>query len=439
MRPIVFLFCLSVTLVGLFSSCATQRLITNKERKTLHQQISESAVFNRGFTGFQLYDPTSKTVVYERYADRYFTPASTTKIITYYAASRLLGDSIPTFRYVNRGDSLLFWGTGDPTLFHPHFDQNPAIQRLLNQSEHPLFYSTQHFQQDRYGAGWMWDDYPYYFQVELAPMPIYGNYIRVQGAPESRSFSITPSYFTNRVNNTPELGGRTARFYRQLDQNLIDYNEQPVGKKELDRALPFIYSDTLFLTLLKDSIQRPVQLLTDVALPSNGYQTIHNVPKDTVLRRIMFQSDNFLAEQMVLLCGHELTDTLQTNLAIRRIVDSLFTDSPDPLKWRDGSGLSRYNQFTPRTLVYVLEKIYRDLPATVWKRDFSVGGSGRSFQPYLFGKTGSMSQVRCYGGFVETQSGKTLIFSFMNSNLPTGHSPWNEEIDKVLRWVHQNL
>jgi len=430
---IIYFLAFSCLFVGI-SACSSTKLITKKERKNLHQQITSSPVFNQGFTGFQVYDPASKTVLYEQFADKYFTPASCTKIFTFYTAATILGDSIPALKYQIQGDSLIFWGTGDPSLFHPLLPANQNVIDFLNNRTEQLFYCPDNFMDARYGAGWMWDDYPYYFQPELAGLPIYGNFIQVKGAKNSTNFKITPSYFTRKVKGNPDLGGSTARFYRQEKNNILEYNQQLVGNKALDRKLPFIYADTLAL-----------QFLQDVS-PKNA-KVISSISTDSVLQRMMQVSDNFLAEQLILLCSNAVFDTMNVSKGIQLAKDSLLQDAPDDLLWYDGSGLTRYNQFTPRSMVYVLEKIYREIPTKRWQTIFPVGGLSGTIKshfdqpttPYIYAKTGSMRNVRCLSGFVFTRSGKTLIFSFMNNHIPGSSLPWTAEMAKVLEWMHKEL
>ena len=81
----------------------------------LNEQFDTSSVLNKHYYGFSLYNLDTKQVAFSRNEDKHFTPASNTKVFTLFAAIKLIGDSIPGLAYVERGDSLIFWGTGDPT------------------------------------------------------------------------------------------------------------------------------------------------------------------------------------------------------------------------------------------------------------------------------------------------------------------------------------
>ncbi len=128
---------------GLLVTCTSRPGVSSRE---FRQQVAESPVFSQSFTGFAIYDTERDEMVYEYQADKYYTPASNTKIFTLYASLMLLGDSVPALRYEQRGDSLIFTGTGDPTLLHPDiysidttYDQ--AVYQFLQQHDGPLVLS----------------------------------------------------------------------------------------------------------------------------------------------------------------------------------------------------------------------------------------------------------------------------------------------------------
>src|SRR5690349_3051690 len=87
-------------------------------QRALNKEFRETEKRFQDHTGFALFDISANKSVYEYNSDRYFTPASNTKIFTFYSSLKLLGDSIPAFKYLERNDSLIIWGTGDPSLLN---------------------------------------------------------------------------------------------------------------------------------------------------------------------------------------------------------------------------------------------------------------------------------------------------------------------------------
>ena len=111
----------------------------------------------------------------------------------------------------------------------------------------------------------------------------------------------------------------------------------------------------------------------------------------------------------------------------------------DEIYWVDGSGLSRYNQITPSALVAVLKNIYEEVPKeklyTMLPTSSLSGTLENSFAELggkIHAKTGSMRHVYNLSGYLETNSGKTLLFSFMNNNFNVSFSELKLEMERVL-------
>ena len=60
-------------------SCSSSKY---KKTKKDISSILETPFFNNQFTGFILYNPETKDTLYSQQANKYFTPASNTKILT---------------------------------------------------------------------------------------------------------------------------------------------------------------------------------------------------------------------------------------------------------------------------------------------------------------------------------------------------------------------
>ena len=111
----------------------------------------------------------------------------------------------------------------------------------------------------------------------------------------------------------------------------------------------------------------------------------------------------------------------------------------DQIYWVDGSGLSRYNQVTPNAMVSLLEMIYYEIPKEklfAFLPESGKNGTLKTSFALLEGrihaKTGSMRHVYNLSGFLETNSGKTLLFSFMNNNFNVSSSELKKEMERVL-------
>jgi D-alanyl-D-alanine carboxypeptidase/D-alanyl-D-alanine-endopeptidase (penicillin-binding protein 4) len=156
-------------------------------------------------------------------------------------------------------------------------------------------------------------------------------------------------------------------------------------------------------------------------------------------------SDNFIAEQLLFVCASEKNLPLQTAEIIEFAIDSLLQNLPDAPVWRDGSGMSRYNMFTPRSMVHVLNNLYQDIDIATLFTIFPTGGKSGTIKnlyagnpPYVFAKTGTISNNHCLSGYIRTNSGKVLIFSFMNNHYVGSSSVYKAEMQRVLEWIRDN-
>ena len=432
---ILWLFSIMLVLAG----CATVR--HKKLARSLERQLRQSAVFNQYFMGFALYDPASKSMLYESNSARYFTPASNTKLYTFYACINYLGDSIQALRYQERGDSLIFWGTGDPSFLHPDLPQNKKVFDFLKSYPGVLVFSDRNYFNSRFGPGWAWDDYPYYFSAETSSFPLYGNFVRFSATRPLVPLTVSPEIFKDSTFSKPFNLAHQSGVKREEYANL--FYQLPFQKSADTTDIPIKYSTPTLLNLMQDTLKRPVAYKP---LPiDTDSRAIYSIPADSLYKRMLQESDNFLAEQLLLLVGDKVLDSLSTRSIIGYLQDSLLADLPDKPVWVDGSGLSRYNLFTPRTMVSLLENIYGLVPE---KRLFQLLPSGGvngtlskwygGNETYIFAKTGTLSNNHCLSGYLVTRSGKRLIFSFMHNNYPFGSSVTKRAMTPVLGFIRDN-
>ena len=409
----------------------------------LNRLITSSPVLRQHQVGVSLVDVATGQALYELNADRYFVPASNQKLFTLYAGLHLLGDSLPSLRYVVRPDSLIFWGTGDPTLLHGDVPARRAFDFLQNRPEQ-LFYAPVPCAA-AFGPSWAWDDYNYYFQPERGPLPVYGHTVRFYYQP-GRPLRLVPRYFGPATSPAPPgyvPPDPTDHVRRAPTENR--FLVLPAAKSWVDET-PFRVSPELTARLLQDTLRRPVGLVPFRLRPQDSVRVLRGLPVDSLYRRMIQVSDNFLAEQLLLMCASQLkADSLDPARPIKLILSSCLRDLPDRPRWVDGSGLSRLNLVTPRDLTALLLKLHQEVPEARLLSLLAAGGGPGSLRrayhdargPWVWGKTGTLTGTHNLSGYLRTKSGRLLAFSFLNNNYVLPTSAVRQEMERVLAEVRQ--
>lgn len=431
-------FSLLVLSLVVFNSCAGVRYAADVSGdRALLKELSSSAVFSRHHTGFSLYDPAAVRWICRYNDEKYFTPASNTKILTLLTCLHALGDSVESFRYQIRGDSLIFWGTGDPSLLYPHVSASARPLELLRAFPGDLYYATGH-EMRRFGPGWSWDGFPYRYQVERSALPLYGN--RVFITPDGEDMlTVIPSHFAGYVVRD---GTMSHTGMRDADANVFRVNPArvPAGWAV---EIPYLNSDYDTGRLLSDTLGKQVSLIYDLPLPES-YSVVFGTSVDTLLRRMMQNSDNFVAEQLLIQCALMMRNTLVPDSAIAFMQNTVLDNAPDEFQWVDGSGISRYNLFTPRSMIWVLDLLLGMTSIEAMTEIFPAGGVSGTIEkwyggdpPFVFAKTGTLQNQHCLSGYLRTDTGRWLIFSFMHNHITRPVDDVRMEMQSILNFVRR--
>jgi D-alanyl-D-alanine carboxypeptidase/D-alanyl-D-alanine-endopeptidase (penicillin-binding protein 4) len=441
------------------TACRTSEQVMEPEKQyekqsPLATMLDTSKVFSGNITGFMLYDPETDSVIYSQYADKYFTPASNTKLFTFYAGLKILPDRLRGLDYVVCGDSLIFWGTGDPSFLHPDFATKEIYRFLEGRSEN-LYYADAHFKDKLQGPGWAWGDYNYYYSAERSPLPVYGNVARFEieniairqvAKDENGEAKVSPEYFRTYLKKEREREEGDPLLFREIAGNTITYKpRRDTSTFEVDK--PFHYNPELVVDLLSDTLDKSVTYI-DVERPDT-VQSLYNIRTDTLFKRMLQPSDNLIAEQLMLNASLELEKRMNVREVIDYMKEEYLDDLSDEPQWVDGSGLSRYNMFTPRSIIELLGKIdaefeddrklFELLPAGGESGTISNLYSSRDDDgPYVFAKTGTLSNNHSLSGYLITRSGRKLYFTFQNNHYISSTSVVQEEMEKMLWYIHQN-
>jgi D-alanyl-D-alanine carboxypeptidase/D-alanyl-D-alanine-endopeptidase (penicillin-binding protein 4) len=404
--------------------------------------------------GICLYDPEKTSFLYSYQGDKFFIPASNTKLFSLYAGMKYLGDSLVGMRYRQTDTALFVLSTGDPTLLHPAYPDQPVVH-LLQHATGSIYLADLGWQEKPLGWGWAWDDYNDDYMPERSPFPVYGNLIRWIEDTVSQSFYSVPD-INWQVRFAPDSSKQGFSVRRDFHANAFEITEGKGRTHEQD--VPFITEGIASAArLLKDTIGRTVwaihQLPSSMGEPagatpgsmtsrgsSPGFTVVHSRPVDSLFRPMMYNSDNFFAEQTLLMAGNELLGKMNDAEMIDTLLNGELKGLPQRPIWVDGCGLSRNDLFTPQDFVWLLDKMMKEFGLPRMKGILPTGGTGtlasyyKQDAGYIYAKTGSLSGVAALSGYLITKKDHLLIFSILINNYTGSGVTVRRQMEQ---WIHR--
>ena len=394
-------------------------------------------------------------------------------MFTLYAGMKYLGDSLVGLRYTYFDDTTItVFPTGDPTLLHEDFKKQPVID-FLSDKKKTFYLQNPGWKENAMGFGWAWDDYNSNYMAERSAFPVLGNTVKINLVSYNYdlfkdnnrryinlNWKTTPGYFKQNINNDFILPSKIAATVRDTSKEKIllqhffikrnwDSNNFSLlygNSKFVSDEIPFhTNDDTAAVNILKYdyaiNIQRGARIKhTD---PFDPTFIIHSQPTDSLFKPMMHRSDNFFAEQTLLMASNEHLGYMADEKIIDTLLKTDLKDIPQRPKWVDGSGLSRYNLFTPKDFVYILNKMKNEFGLERMKVILPTGGEGTLAAYYkkeagsIYAKTGTLSNNCALSGYLITNKGKLLVFSVLANNYITAATPIRRAIEKFLEQVKE--
>ena len=402
-------------------------------KRRIQKQLTKKEAFQQAQVALYVAPLSAKKPIAQWNSNRYMTPASNTKLLTFLAAQQQF-DSLPSLFYHQQGDSLIqFKSSGYPLLFHP-FYPDQALEAFFQQPVRWVYWAPQE-PPHPLGPGWSWDDYSYYFAAEKNSFPIFGNSLQAtfqEGHLKTNTDAF--EFIATQDSEAPKL--KRNRF-----KNTFTYN--PRAWKENDTLYrPFLTSDSLFATLLSQAIQKPIALKRPVK-DTLLWQPLYTHHEKQLYQGLLQDSDNGIAEALLLMIAEQYNGQMETQTAI----DSLLTQwahwLPDPIAWVDGSGVSRYNMITPRTLGAVLQKIHQRVGWKAIQTLFPKGGFSGTLKNYpvpdLYAKTGTLRHNHNLSGYLLNKHGEPFVFVVMINHYTAPTAEVKQGITDLLLWIQQKL
>lgn len=426
-----------------FASCS----VSKKLDRSAKEVVLSSEALATAHVGISVYEPATGKYWYNHQGDKYFVPASNVKIPTCYAAMKYLGDSLVAARIVvESNDKLKLYPAGDPTFLNAEFKFQPLLKALQKYKQ--VFVFEDAWKDQRWGSGWSWNDYDAAYMAERSVFPIFGNVatfqlindtLRTVPANIVDGASTTVGF----IQATKIVSSKNFEVQRSLNEN--DFYLKNTTSLFSKAAVPLRTDLGFVCSLLDDTLKSEfVPSATASGYHPNAFkQVIHSQPTDSLLRPMMHRSDNFFAEQSLLMVSNERLGYMSDEKIIDTLLKTDFKDLPQEPRWADGSGLSRYNLFTPQDLVFILNKMKNDFGMSRLKEILPTGGEGtlssyyKKDSTFIYAKTGTLSGVVALSGFLETKKGKNLIFSVLVNNHQGSATAVRRAVEKFIQRLRE--
>ena len=352
--------------------------------------------------------------------DIYMTPASNVKILTV-LGSIYYGDSIPILNYKVYNDTLKISPTGYPLLWHPKYSDKD-LGKFLKKFKH-IEYHIPKIDLEKYGPGWAWDDYNNYYQAERSEMPIYGNVI--QAVKKSNGdIEITPDTYKIVFDFEQE-----NQIHRSEIENNFSINPSLFQYGDTIYS-PFITSRKNTISLLENALGKKVEFKKEEL---KDYNVLNSDQVDYIYAAILKDSDNLISESIAANISFRLNDTISVDKGVE-LIKSLSKQ----IELFDGSGLSRYNLVTPKSIISSLHDIYNLIGFDRIKNIFPKNYIIQDKEDFVWGKTGTLKNNHNYSGYLITDKNRVYIFSIMINHFTNDLSEIKEAIVDFLIYLKSN-
>ncbi|MFN5326010.1 MAG: D-alanyl-D-alanine carboxypeptidase [Bacteroidota bacterium] len=419
---------ITLALAIIFQSCS----ISSRVNTSANRFLLKDSTLSRSHIGIAVQDLQDKKWIYQFQSDKLFTPASNTKIVSCYAAMKHLPSRLPAAYITDLDTALLITPTGDPSFLHHKFNVHPLFD-YLKTAKKPLYIHPGNWFSSKWGAGWSWEDYAEDYMIERSAFPIYGNQLQWYLEKSKKENPTHPSdttdlfmYSIPEINWNVNMGVPTTKFQveRAIEKNIFVLHEGKENTASL--IVPFVTNGlTSALELMHDTLHKTILIAEEpmLTLASSKPSTlITSQSTDSLLKDMMDRSDNFFADMCIQMVSQLRLNKMDEAAAIAAILKTDLSDLPQQPKWVDGSGLSRYNLFSPEDMITILQKMNDEFG---WDRVKNImpGASSanlkmypRKNSEYILAKTGTLNGVVCLSGFYLSKKKKWLAFSVMVNN-----------------------
>lgn len=412
-------------------------------------------------------------IVYQYYADKAITPASSLKILTASAALDTLGENyrfstdVLTNGAVAKGTlygNLYLRGQGDPTLLKKDFDNFASIlsNRGVKRLSGHLIGDDSWYDTDRLSPGISKADESYYYAAQISALTVSPNAdydagsVIVEAKPtvNGRASKVTLTPLTgivrvvNRSKTVPKGYKNTLKIQREIGtNNILITGNAPIGsagsKEWIAVSNPTAYALDVFKKSLASKGIKFVSTSKVLRGKTPEKARILVSKKSMPLKELMIPflklSNNTHAEVLAKEMGKVKRGEGSWNAGLDVMKEYAQSVGLDVNQWvfEDASGMSHANKVSSSQLSQLLYHVrsepwygtlLKGLPVAGGYDRF-VGGTLRlrlktaPVKGNVIAKTGSLDNVSALAGYAKTKDGEWLIFTIqtqytMSSTVP---------------------
>lgn len=397
------------------------------------EQFLQDPNLKGAVTGVYIGRPDGSTI-FESNADIRLMPASNEKILSVYFALASLGpDYRPTTKFWKNGNKVYVEAEGDPLL---SAEQLADARKTLKLEPNTNIFVKQSFAPN-IGPGWEHDDLPHAYAAPIT------------------AFTIDAGRFVVRAKNgqplVPNYAMVATQFQPSKDTLSIGYNQQ-TGQLSIKGAFPKNSENVERFALKNPAVSAALAL-------GGSYRTTNSVPEtrpDFVVagrpirelaKLCLEPSDNMIAEHLMFLATQKSSPSLNPSFTVAGNALTSFANNlpgilPDTIVARDGSGLSRHNLVTARSMAQVLRHIYQSNLRDIFLEALPKPGEGtmsnRLKDQPVFAKTGTLSGACSLSGYV-MKNGEPVIFSIIMNHHVKPSGEIRKIQDKIVSELCSNL
>ena len=489
MKKILVILCLVFVSSSSFAFVRPLEKRNHKVNKLLKQIVAFHDFKTAGFA-FYAVDINSGEPIAAVNQNMALKPASTQKLLTTATVIELLGPDYQfetLLEYTGEIDTannllsgnIIIKGGGDPTLGSKYFDTANTRQFLIDWTEAVktlgidsiagrVIGDARLFSWDIVPPGWSWVNMGNYYGAGACGLTIYDNYYTIyfnsgsQLKDKAKIVNCLPQIpgliFDNAVtsdsisyDNANIFGAPYSypRYIRgQIPLNKFDFE---VKGSMPDPALIAAQHLDSILTENKIGVQKPA---TTIRLLQNGglfeetsgkaFYTTQSPRLSEIITQTNTHSINLFAEHCLIQSGIKLGAEPETGSSVDSVLSFWGRKGMDTqgLTLHDGSGLSHYNAITPGQMVYLLK--YMKLNSKYFDEFYnsmSVAGKTGTLEKMFQGsiaegklraKSGTISRVKAYAGYVTSVSGREIAFSMVVNNFSCKSSEARDKLEQLM-------